>query len=62
LKSLVKKTNWMIERWWSKDERVALGVTSEANEITQAELIDKITSISQLINEFIATVEEVNDE
>ncbi|QLA68393.1 N-6 DNA methylase [Enterobacter pasteurii] len=57
-----EKTNWMIERWWSKDERVALGVTSEANEITQAELIDKITSISQLINEFIATVEEVNDE
>ncbi|EHV31695.1 hypothetical protein ECDEC5C_5232 [Escherichia coli DEC5C] len=39
-----------------------MGVTSEANEITQAELIDKITSISQLINEFIATVEEVNDE
>lgn len=57
-----EKTNWMIERWWSKDERVALGVTSEANEITQAELIDKITSISQLINEFIATVDEVNDE
>ncbi|EAP1220364.1 N-6 DNA methylase [Salmonella enterica] len=57
-----EKTNWMIERWWSKDERVALGVTSEANEITQAELIGKITSISQLINEFIATVEEVNDE
>lgn len=57
-----EKTNWMIERWWSKDERVALGITSEANEITQAELIDKITSISHLISEFVATVEEANDE
>ncbi|WP_037033524.1 class I SAM-dependent DNA methyltransferase [Rahnella sp. WP5] len=57
-----QKNNWMIERWWSKDERVALGVTSEANEITQAELVEKVKSISYLINEFIATVEEDSGE
>lgn len=56
------KTNWMIERWWSKEERVALGVSTEASEISQDELVDKIKSISKMINEFIATVEESGNE
>ena len=45
-----EKTNWMVDRWWTQEERVSLGVGSEVNEITLQELIDKMESISEGIS------------
>ena len=40
----------MVDRWWTQEERVLLGVDSEVNEITLQELIDKMESISEVIS------------
>lgn len=48
-----EKTNWMVERWWTQEERVSLGISPEISEITEQEFVDKLESISEVISDYI---------
>lgn len=45
-----KQSNWMVDRWWTQEERVLLGIDSEVTEISLQELIGKMRSVSKTIS------------
>jgi type I restriction-modification system DNA methylase subunit len=53
-----EKSHWMVDRWWSRDERIFLGVESEASSVSESEyqqLVDKAgKEVSLLTNQFLA--------
>jgi len=51
------KSNWMVERWWSQEERLSLGLQSESIEVTEQELAEKIKEISEFLADFIENID-----
>ena len=42
--------HWLVERWWAKQERVALGIEKELSVMTLDEFKEKVKDISEKIN------------
>lgn len=42
-----EKANWMVDRWWSEEEKIALGVIEEQSNISTEEFIDLIKASSK---------------
>ena len=49
-------THWMVDRLWTQEEQVALGIAEEASEATEQEFFEYIQGISGFISEFLADV------
>ena len=47
-----KKSNWMVDRWWRKDEKAQLGISDTNPEMTEDECALKLNRVSELISEF----------
>jgi len=52
-----QETNWMVDRWWSREERVAMGVDEEISEITHDEFVGKLKSVAEIISDFVVAQE-----
>lgn len=50
----VEKTNWLIERFWSTNERISLGIDAEIKELTQDEFLEKTHLLSSMLDGFIS--------
>ena len=48
-----EKTNWMVDLWWTQEEKASLGISSEVSEMTQQEFVDRLKSISELVSDFV---------
>lgn len=46
------RKNWLIERLWSPEERVSMGIDNEVSELTQDEFLEKTNSLSLLLENF----------
>ena len=49
-----KKQNWMVDRWWSKDERISLGTEEQSTEIN-------ISDYSQMLKEANGIISDIID-
>ena len=43
--------SWMIEKDWSDEERIKLGIENDITEISEEDFIDKIGEIKDLLSE-----------
>jgi len=48
-KTFNSKQNWMADRWWTDDEKLALGITDSESELTEGEFIELATASSTSI-------------
>jgi type I restriction enzyme M protein len=53
-----EKSNWMIDRWWSKDEKKALGIEAATEEMNEREFIGLLTETKVLINNFLKELKQ----
>ena len=45
-------THWSVERWWTREERIALGIEEEDRSVTPEEMGVMITDITNTLNEY----------
>lgn len=43
-------SHWCVERWWTKEERIALGIESESESISVDDFISMLTDVSSSVN------------
>lgn len=46
------KSHWMVDRWWSAEERIELGIKEETQEVSEEEFFGMIDDIQSLIKSF----------
>lgn len=49
--------HWMVDRFWTQEEKVALGIAEEASEATEEEFLEKVREISEFMNGFVQLTE-----
>lgn len=52
--------HWSIDRWWTKEEKIELGIEEEDNMITTEEFSNLIKDISSTLDEFSEIAKEVS--
>lgn len=52
------KSNWMIDRWWDKEEKKALGIESAIEEISEQEFMSLLKDTNNLINSFLKEIQD----
>ena len=52
--------HWSVDRWWTKEEKIKLGIEEEDNIITVEEFSDLIKDISSTLEEFSEIAKEVS--
>ncbi len=52
--------HWSIDRWWTKDEKIELGIEEEEKIISTEEFGDLIKGISSTLDEFSEIVKEIS--
>ena len=53
------KKHWAVDRWWTREEKVKLGIEDEENEITKEEFLDLLKEKQIEINNLIADIEDL---
>ena len=53
------KKHWAVDRWWSREEKVELGIEQDENEITKEEFIELLKEKQKEINAMIADTEDL---
>ncbi|WP_089725396.1 N-6 DNA methylase [Candidatus Thiosymbion oneisti] len=48
-----KKTNWLVDRWWSKEERVSLGVEDSIREVSEHEYFQMVNKANNTISSLL---------
>lgn len=48
-----KRSNWMVDRWWTKDEKKSLGIESATEEMDEGEFVVLLKDAKDLINNFL---------
>ena len=51
--------HWSIDRWWSKEEKIELGIIEKENELDLEEFYEFIDEISNSINEYKEQLKEI---
>ncbi|UPY94988.1 class I SAM-dependent DNA methyltransferase [Pectobacterium sp. 21LCBS03] len=59
-KELNLRSNWLIERLWTPEERISIGLDNEISELTQDDFLDRANALSSLLDQFISNFS--NDE
>jgi type I restriction-modification system DNA methylase subunit len=52
---------WSIDRWWTKEERIALGIIDEDKILTISEFSEVVNDISDTLKEYSALLKEVDE-
>jgi type I restriction-modification system DNA methylase subunit len=52
---------WSIERWWSKEERIALGILDEDKAFTINEFSELVNDISETLREYSEILKEIGE-
>ena len=52
-------THWSVDRWWSKEEKIDLGIEEEETILTLEEFEEKIKDTSEKINEISKKIKEL---
>jgi len=60
IKSFVPDEHWSIDRWWSKEEKIELGIIEHVKSISTDEFGDLINDISSTLGESSVIVKEVS--
>lgn len=55
------ENNWSVERWWSKEEQIELGIIDENESVNISEFSDLISDISSTLSEFSNLLKEVTE-
>ena len=53
--------NWSVDRWWSKDEKVKLGIIEEEDTISLTDFSALLDEISTTINEYQEEIKNLNE-
>jgi len=53
IKKFEKEKYWIIDKWWSKDEKIKLGILKEEEEVNIEEYKDMVSEFSVKFNEYI---------
>ena len=54
--------HWSIDRWWSKEEKIDLGILEEDNKVTIEEFINKIDEIRDTLKEYSGLIRELSND
>lgn len=55
------ESNWSVERWWSKEEQIELGILEEDNIVNITEFSELLSDISGTLSEFSNLLKEVSE-
>lgn len=50
--------HWMVDRWWTDEEKKQLGITETVNEITEDDFVVLVKEAKSLIDDFLAGYED----
>jgi len=56
------EVNWSIDRWWSKEEKIEMGIIEENKSITISEFGDYIGEVADTLVEFKGLLKEIDEE
>ena len=54
--------HWSIDRWWSKEEKIDLGILEEDNKVTIEEFVNKIDEIRDTLKEYSQLIKELSND
>jgi hypothetical protein len=54
-----KKTNWMADRWWTSEEKIALGIEAETTEISEDDFCSLLMDAQKIM---LSLYEEMRSE
>lgn len=60
IKSFTAEKHWSIDRWWSKEEKIEIGILEENKSISTSEFGDFVGEIADSLYEFKELLKEVN--
>jgi hypothetical protein len=47
------KKHWSVDRWWTNNEKIELGITEEENEVTKEEFIEFLKEKQKELSELM---------
>lgn len=61
IKSFVADKHWSVDRWWTQEEKIEIGIIEENKSITTTEFGDFVGEIADSLYEFKELLKEVNE-
>ena len=62
INKFIPDEHWSVDRWWSKEEKIDLGILEEDNKVTIEEFINKIDEIRDTLKEYSGLIRELSSD
>jgi type I restriction-modification system DNA methylase subunit len=61
IEKFLSDNHWSIDRWWSKEEQIELGIIEEENSIDLVGFTELINDVSNTLNDYSSLLKEVSE-